>query len=240
MSKPRCAVLAALALLGFAMALSRPVTAGRPESTADLPRYTAEGELVPPAHYREWVFLSSSIDMSYSATPVHQFDNVFAPRAAYRAFLKTGVWPDKTVLILENRVAASKGSITKSGQFQNGEVIGLEAHVKDVARFKGGWGFFAFDGGKPGKMFPYTAACYACHQAHAAADTTFVQFYPTLLPVATKLGTLNRLYVARGGTRVQARRQSMNHVSVQVLPPSLDPPWNQRHEFGVIRSQTPR
>ena len=34
------------------------------------------------------------------------------------------------------------------------------------------------------------------HQQHAAADTTFVQFYPTLLPVATKLGTLNPSYVA--------------------------------------------
>ena len=36
---------------------------------------------------------------------------------------------------------------------------------------------------------PYAAACYACHQITAAADTTFAQFYPTLLPIATKLGT---------------------------------------------------
>jgi hypothetical protein len=196
MSKSRFAVLAALVLVGLAIALSRPVTAGPSASPADGPHYVAGGELAFPADYREWVFLSSSIDMSYSAMPVHQFDNVFATRAAYRAFLKTGAWPDKTILILENRGAASKESIAKLGQFQNGEVIGLEAHVKDVARFKGGWGFFAFDGHKPGDMFPYTAACYACHQAHAAADTTFVQFYPTLLPVATKMGTLNRAYVA--------------------------------------------
>jgi hypothetical protein len=201
MSTSRVAVLAALALLGVALASGRPVTAGPSASTTEAPRYLADGKLVLPADYREWVFLSSSIDMSYSATPVHQFDNVFAPRAAYRAFLKTGVWPDKTVLILENRGAVSKGSITKSGQFQNGEVIGLEAHVKDVVRFKGGWGFFAFDGGKPGEMFPYTAACYACHQAHAAADTTFVQFYPTLLPVATKKATLNPAYVAAEARR---------------------------------------
>ena len=134
--------------------------------------------------------------MSYSDRPVHQFDNVFAPRAAYRFFLKTGVWPDKTVLILENRGATSKGSITKSGQFQTGDVIGLEAHVKDVARFKGGWGFFAFEGEQPGEILPYDAACYACHQTHAAADTTFVQFYPTLLPAATRLRTLSPAYVA--------------------------------------------
>jgi Cytochrome P460 len=201
MSKSRFVVLAALGLVGVAVTLSRPVAAGPSASSPDAPRYAAGGRLILPADYREWVFLSSSIDMSYSATPVHQFDNVFAPRAAYRAFLKTGVWPDKTVLILENRGAASKGSITKSGQFQNGEVIGLEAHVKDAQRFKGGWGFFAFEGGKPGEMFPYTAACYACHQAHAAADTTFVQFYPTLLPVATRQGTLNPAYVAAEAQR---------------------------------------
>jgi hypothetical protein len=201
MSKSRFAMLTAFALIGLAAALSRPVTAGPPASPVDGPHYVANGMLVLPADYREWVFLSSSIDMSYSADPVHQFDNVFAPRAAYRSFLKTGVWPDKTVLILENRGAASKGSITQSGQFQNGKVIGLEAHVKDAARFKGGWGFFAFDGGKSGDMLPYTAACYSCHRAHGAADTTFVQFYPTLLPAARKWGTLNRAYLAEEAHR---------------------------------------
>ena len=45
-------------------------------------------------------------------------------------------------------------------------------------------------------MIPRSAECYSCHAAHAAVDTTFVQFYPTLLPVATKLGTLNPAYVA--------------------------------------------
>ncbi len=162
--------------------------------------YDTDGRLVPPAEYRSWVFLSSGVDMSYSESPstadAHVFDNVFAPPAAYVAFKRTGVWPDKTVLILENRGAKSKGSINRLGRFQTGEVIGLEAHVKDTARFKGGWGFFAIKGETPAKQIPYTAACYSCHEAHAAADTTFVQFYPTLLPVATRLGTLNPAYTA--------------------------------------------
>jgi hypothetical protein len=156
--------------------------------------------LTPPANYRDWVFLSSGVDMSYSEHPAmvdtHTFDNVFAPPAAYAAFKRTGVWPDKTVLMLENRGAKSKGSINRLGQFQTGEIMGLEAHVKDTARFKGGWGFFAIHGETPARQIPYTATCYACHEAHGAADTTFVQFYPTLLPVATRLGTLNPAYVA--------------------------------------------
>jgi hypothetical protein len=170
-----------------------------PMAASATPAYDAEGRLVPPENYREWVFLSSGVDMSYSERPAmanaHMFDNVFAPRAAYDAFMRAGVWPDKTVLMLEHRGGASKGSINKLGQFQTGEVMGLEAHVKDQARFKGGWGFFSFEGG-PARQIPYAAACYGCHLAHAAADTTFVQFYPTLLPIARKLGTLNPSYVA--------------------------------------------
>jgi hypothetical protein len=72
--------------------------------------------------------------------------------------------------------------------------MGFEAHVKDGAR--GGWAFFGFDGDKPAQMIPTSASCYSCHQAHAAVDTTFVQFYPTLLPIATKLGTLSPSYIA--------------------------------------------
>jgi Cytochrome P460 len=164
------------------------------------PRYDMDGRLIPPADYRDWVFLSSGVDMSYSERPAmadaHMFDNVFAPPAAYAAFKRTGVWPDKTVLMLENRGAKAKGSINRSGLFQNGEIMGLEVHVKDTARFMGGWGFFAIQGEAPATQIPYTADCYTCHEAHGAADTTFVQFYPTLLPVATRLGTLNPAYVA--------------------------------------------
>ena len=191
----RTAFLLAICFLGGCASTSR--------RDGDAPRYTADGRLTLPADYREWVFLSSSVDLSYSDNPVHQFDNVFAPRAAYRAFQASGAWPDKTVLILENRGAAGNDPLARSGQFQNGSVIGLEAHVKDVARFKGGWGFFGFAGGKPGEMFPYEATCYACHRAHAAADTTFVQFYPTLLPVAKRLETLSPRYLREVGRTAQ-------------------------------------
>jgi hypothetical protein len=190
--------------LTFGAAVSVAILGGMARSAAPAgsggPSYDAAGRLILPIDYREWVFLSSGMDMSYSKRPAmaegHMFDNVFAPRAAYEVFKKTGVWPDKTVLMLENRGGASKGSINQLGEFQTGEVMGLEAHVKDKARFKGGWAFFGFDSAGPAQQIPYVAACYSCHQAHAAADTTFVQFYPTLLPVATKLGTLNPAYVA--------------------------------------------
>jgi len=190
-----------LAALFAASAAVTGLTAHADEPQAGEPQYDASGRLVLERDYRDWVFLSSGIDMSYTDGPapagMHMFDNVFAPRAAYAAFRRTGVWPDKTVLMLESRTAATKGSINRQGQFQTAEVMGLEAHVKDEKRFKGGWGFFSFGSeGASAAQIPYAASCYACHQAHAAADTTFVQFYPTLLAVATRLKTLNPSYLA--------------------------------------------
>ena len=72
--------------------------------------------------------------------------------------------------------------------------MGLEVHVKDEARFPGKWAFFGFGDGNTGKRFPATADCYSCHAAHAAVDTTFVQFYPTLLLIAKTKGTLSAAY----------------------------------------------
>lgn len=193
--------LGALAVVaGLATSAAPPAPEAAPASTVGAPVYDDKGRLLPPVDYREWVFLSAGVDMSYSDQAVmadaHMFDNVFAPPAAYAAFKRDGVWPDKTVLVLELRGGRSKGSINKRGTFQSGEVMGLETHVKDTARFKGGWAFFGFDGDKPATKIPDTAACYACHQTHAAADTTFVQFYPTLLPIATKLKTLSAAYLS--------------------------------------------
>lgn len=161
------------------------------------PSYTGDGQLRLPEHYREWVYLTSGFDMSYS--PVmqmghHMFDNVFVNPEAYKAFVETGTWPDKTVMVLEVRGAEGKGSINESGNYQSTDVMGIEVHVKDEARFQGKWAFFGFDDAKTAKMTPYTANCYSCHADHAAVDTTFVQFYPTLLPIAKQKGTLTASY----------------------------------------------
>jgi hypothetical protein len=69
----------------------------------------------------------------------------------------------------------------------------VEVHVKDK-RFDGGWAFFAFEGARevPGKLFPRSADCYSCHAQHGSVDTTFVQFYPTLRPIAEAKGTFKK------------------------------------------------
>src|SRR6185437_10029190 len=159
------------------------------------PAYASDGDLIAAARYREWTYLTSGIDMSYTANsaPDHSmFDNVFVNPEAYQSFLKTGTWPDKTVMVLEVREARDKGSINHRGHFQGEGVRGFEVHVKDEARFPGKWAFFDFDApDKNGTLIPAGAPCYSCHAQHGAVDTTFVQFYPTLLPIARTKHTFN-------------------------------------------------
>jgi hypothetical protein len=171
------------------------------------PEYTSDAQLKFPEHYREWVYLTTGFDMSYNpaakAPDHHMFDNVFVNPEAYKAFVETGKWPDKTMVVIEVRGAEGRGSINQRGNYQ-GTAMGFEVHVKDEARFPGKWAFFGFDDGKTAKMVPTSADCYSCHAAHGAVDTTFVQFYPTLLPIAKSKGTLSSAYQEE--TKVAAQK----------------------------------
>ena len=195
-----------LTLAGAAGLIVAAAAASRAEPPASAPQFTADGKMIFPADYRTWVYLSTGMDMSYSpetqaidpSKPVnHFFDSVFVNREAYEAFQKTGTWPDKTVMVLEVRRGQSRGSINQKGVFQTARA-GAEVHVKDVNRFKdtGGWAFFGLQGSKPMEMTPPNQGCIACHEAHGAVDTTFVQFYPTLIPVAQEKKTFSAKYLA--------------------------------------------
>jgi hypothetical protein len=193
MKIPLKAVLLTLlvSLCAFALVAAQSPSAATPE-------YTDDGQMKLPENYRQWVYLTTGFDMSYNpglmSMDHHMFDNVFVNPEAYKSFVENGTWPDKTMMVLEVRKAEGKGSINQKGNFQGTEVMGLEVHVKDEARFPGKWAFFGFDGGKTAKMTPTTASCYSCHAEHGAVDTTFVQFYPTLLPLAKSKGTLSAAY----------------------------------------------
>lgn len=172
------------------------------------PEYTSDAQLKFPEHYREWVYLTTGFDMSYNPARQmdhHMFDNVFVNPEAYKTFVETGTWPDKTMLVLESRMAQGKGSINQAGNYQGTDIMGVEVHVKDEARFAGKWAFFGFGDGKTAKMIPTSADCYSCHAEHAAVDTTFVQFYPTLLPIAQAKGTLSPAYQKETAARAQPR-----------------------------------
>jgi hypothetical protein len=195
-----------LLALAAASALAAPPTPARAappaaaaSPSARMPAYV-DGRLVRPADYRQWIYLTTGFDMSYNPTlraDHHMFDNVFVDPGSWRAFQQTGTWPEGTTMVLEARGALDKGSINRQGHYQDADIMALEVHVKDSTRFAGGWAFFVFDdASREATMIPEKADCYACHKSHAAVDTTFVQFYPTLLPLAEARGTLSAAYLA--------------------------------------------
>ncbi|MGC2398664.1 MAG: cytochrome P460 family protein [Acidobacteriaceae bacterium] len=192
--KPVLVSLLALSLLGISPAKKANVT------SRESPEFTADGQLRLPEHYREWVWLSSDFltatDPANMQAGEHRlFNNFFVNPEAYKAFLQTGTWPDKTMLVLEQREAEDMGPSPNHKGMSQSSVIGIDIHVKDEARFSGKWAFFDFKGSKTVAMVPVTARCYSCHAARAAVDTTFVQFYPTLLPIAKNKATLSPAYL---------------------------------------------
>ncbi len=164
--------------------------AAAPESSSGRPQFTTNNQLLRPADYREWIFLSAGFGMNYSPLGMdHQmFTNVFVPQWAYAEFLKGGKWPDKTVFVVEERGAESKGSIVKTGRFQ-GDLMGIGVEVKDETRFPDKWAYFNFDEDTKSAEANPKAACWQCHEDHAAVEHSFAQFYPTVKAVARKFGT---------------------------------------------------
>jgi hypothetical protein len=191
-----------VALLGVALAaiwVFAP-SAQAPAPANDGPKYVAgTNNLIRPDNYREWIFVGSSLGLNYpapgQAAGPSRFENVFVNPTSYRSFMQTGKWPDKTVYALEFRAVGTEAVANRDGHFQT-DLQAFEANVKD-ARFPDGWAYFAF-GPNDKSVAPLSGdtvkRCIDCHTAHTAVERTFVQFYPTLLDVAKKMGTVRKDY----------------------------------------------
>lgn len=181
-----------LILGGIAMLFR--TAAQTPAAAENAPQYTKDGKLIAPRNFREWVFLSSGLGMTYSkSAPDGQpmFTNVFVAPEAYRAFLQTGQWPDKTVLVMDMYYSGTEGSINKGGHYQLKSMGMFEAHVKDTSRPGDTWKFYGFDDNDSAAAPRENGnPCTTCHTRNGGVEDTFVQFYPTLLPVARSKGTL--------------------------------------------------
>ena len=186
-------------LICFAMLSSH---AQAPSSTAP------NGKMLMPKDYREWIFLSSGLGMTYTPSstpnPESQFpDNVFVNPEAYQSYLKNGTWPDKTVLVLGVRASDSKVSINKDGRVR-ANVVGVEAHVKDAAH--GGWAFYSFGDGtqQVGTLLPKTAT-YITHAMNRTQQSIphLFSFTPRQL-ISPKRKALSQISLA--GNYTQAIR----------------------------------
>ena len=181
-------------LAGLAVLLAASFGASKSQTAPAVgPQFTTDGKLVRPEGYRRWVYVSSGYGMSYSQTPdsMQLFTNVFVTPAAYDYYVARGKWPDKAMFVLELYGSASRGSINKSGRYQD-DFVGLDVEVKDEARFPEKWAYFEFDRTRSaaGATTPGQNACWKCHEQNAAVEHSFVQFYPVLLKVAREKGTI--------------------------------------------------
>jgi hypothetical protein len=163
------------------------------EAQSQVPRYVNGNELARPRGYRRWIFVGASLGLTYAPTVAsgaasarvparheQMFHHTYLAPGAYDEYLRTGEFPDKTILVLELYAAGEKTAPATGGLFE-AERHAVEVAVKDRERFPDrGWAYFSFGEGPAETAFPSSARCVACHREHAAHDNVFTQFYPVL------------------------------------------------------------
>ncbi len=158
--------------------------------------FNSAGELIRPVGYREWIYIGSPLtpnDMNNGKAAFPEFHNVYIDPASWKHWKKTGQFRDGTLIIKELVSVGSKQAASGNGYFQ-GEYQGLEAMTKSKQQFpdkKGNWGFFRFtiDGSTELRTVSSAqpdANCSGCHQAQAAQDQVFTQYYPVLRAASAK------------------------------------------------------
>src|SRR5215831_4686219 len=172
---------------------TRSVAAERPQSTAV---FDSDGKMKLPTGYRAWVFVGAPLTpngLNNGKANFPEYHHVYVEEKNVDAYLKTGTFPEGTILVKElTRVLQSTfpdGSRKEpSGRgYFNGEFNGIDVSVKDSKRFAktSGWGYFTF-GHHP---LPYgewaaessPSECAGCHQTYVLkTDMTWIQFYPLL------------------------------------------------------------
>jgi len=195
MQKYLLAIIVGLGLTASAVYLvvAKPVAAQTEQSSAV---FNADGTVQVPTGFRKWVFVGAPLTpngLNDGKAGFPEYHNVYVEQKNVDAYLKTGEFPEGTVIVKElTRVLnptfpdGSRKEPSGRGYF-NGEYNGIDMTVKDSKRFAktNGWGFFTF-GHHP---LPYekTSAdrpvteCAGCHIANVAAtDMTWIQFYPLL------------------------------------------------------------
>jgi len=152
-------------------------------------RFNADGELIRPEGWREWIYVGTPLtpnSLNPPEAPFPEFHSVYIDPKSWEHYKRTGEFREGTILAKELVSVGSTEAASGKGFFM-GELIGFEIAYKSAEHFPdepGNWAYFSF-GHKPE---PYNAtaakqpveACNACHTASAAEDNVFSQYYPVL------------------------------------------------------------
>jgi hypothetical protein len=190
--RPRSYALAAFALLGLvSVSVLAQMRHASLDANAAAAVFEGRDTLLRPDGYRDWIVLDPSTKThrlgadngsTYGSTHDSQAagHSVYINPSGYREYVKTGVFPEGTLMVWESLNPESEAAGRPHRQSP-----ALLASVKDSARFDGGWGFFDFTG-TAGSVTTRAQAlldssgCRSCHRQEAETDHVFTQFYPEL------------------------------------------------------------
>ena len=198
MQKHVLAIIVGLGLTASVVYLlaAKPIAAAQSDQSTAVFDSDGKLKLPDPQTFRRWVFVGAPLTpngLNNGKANFPEYHHVYIEQRNVDAYLKTGVFPEGTIIVKElTRVLdptfpdGSRKEPSGRGYF-NGQYNGIDVTVKDSKRFAktNGWGFFTF-GHHP---LPYAQSaeeapaseCASCHQTYVAkTDMTWVQFYPLL------------------------------------------------------------
>ena len=198
MQKHVLAIIVGLGLTASVVYLlaAKPIAAAQSDQSTAVFDSDGKLKLPDPQTFRRWVFVGAPLTpngLNNGKANFPEYHHVYIEQRNVDAYLKTGVFPEGTIIVKElTRVLdptfpdGSRKEPSGRGYF-NGQYNGIDVTVKDSKRFAktNGWGFFTF-GHHP---LPYAQSaeeapaseCASCHQTFVAkTDMTWVQFYPLL------------------------------------------------------------
>ena len=155
-SRPGASVLTAAALVMLAGAAMGD-NSGSYEAT-----FTANGDLIRPAGWREWIFIGSPLtpnNLNGGEAGFPEFHSVYIDPESWSLWKETGEFRDGTMIAKELTLVGATAATSGIGFF-NGDLQGFEIAHKDSARYPqstGGWAYYTF-GHKPEPYADSTAA----------------------------------------------------------------------------------
>lgn len=190
---PSAAAVALIVIASGAWTATAQDAVYAPEFTSDKMLKIPDGKV-----WREWPFVGSLVTpnaLNDGNAPFPEHHMIYIDPVSWAHYKKTGEFREGTVLAKElTRVRAPDGAnengstdeVSGTGYFM-GEFSGFEITIKSKALYPddpGNWAYYTF--GHQPEPYNSTAmkqpaeACNACHEASAAEDFVFSQFYPVL------------------------------------------------------------
>ena len=187
------AALVALAVVGGAEPADAQDGSYSPKFTSNKNLMIPEGKI-----WREWPYVGSLVTpnaLNEGQAPFPEHHIVYIDPVSWEHYKKTGQFREGTVIAKElTQVRAPDGAnengsteeVSGVGYFM-GEYSGFEITIKSKKLYPdepGNWAYYTF--GHHPEPYSQTAetqpaeACNACHEAAAAEDFVFTQFYPVL------------------------------------------------------------